>query len=65
MGVARVDATIRNPADPKRSRTGPFPFDTGAFDSLVPKVHLEASGREPRGTAGGSPLQTASGRPWG
>lgn len=49
MGATYVDVTIRNPADPRRSWTGPFLVDTGAFDSLVPKAHLEAIGLEPRG----------------
>ena len=48
MGATYVDVTIRNPADPRRSWTGPFLVDTGAFDSLVPKAHLEAIGLEPR-----------------
>lgn len=50
MGVTYVDVTIRNPADPRRSWTGPFLVDTGAFDSLVPRAHLEAIGLEPRGS---------------
>ena len=49
MGATCVDVTIRNPADPARSWTGPFLVDTGAFDSLVPKAHLEAIGLAPRG----------------
>lgn len=49
MGATWVDVTIRNPADRQRSRTGKFLVDTGAFDSLVPRVHLEAIGLEPRG----------------
>ena len=49
MGATYVDVTIRNPANPKRSWTGSFLVDTGAFDSLVPKAHLEAIGLEPRG----------------
>ena len=50
MSATYVDVTIRNPADPRRSWTGPFLVDTGAFDSLVPRVHLEAIGLEPRGS---------------
>ena len=38
--------TIRNPADPERKWTGRFLVDTGAFDSLVPRPHLEAIGLE-------------------
>ena len=49
MGATYVDVTIRNPADRQRSWTGRFLVDTGAFDSLVPRVHLEAIGLEPRG----------------
>ena len=49
MGVTYVDVTIRNPADPQRSWTGKFLVDTGAFDSLVPRTHLEAIGLQPRG----------------
>lgn len=49
MGAIYVDVTIRNPADPQRSWTGEFLVDTGAFDSLVPRVHLEEIGLEPRG----------------
>lgn len=49
MGATYVDVTIRNPADPGRSWTGKFLVDTGAFDSLVPRVHLDAIGLAPRG----------------
>ena len=49
MGATYVDVTIRNPAEPQRSWTGKFLVDTGAFDSLVPRVHLEEIGLEPRG----------------
>ena len=49
MGATYVDVTIRNPADPQRSWTGKFLVDTGAFDSLVPRAHLEEIGLEPRG----------------
>lgn len=49
MGATYVDVTIRNPADPQRSWTGKFLVDTGAFDSLVPRAHLEAIGLQPRG----------------
>ena len=45
-----VDVTIRNPADRQRSWTGKFLVDTGAFDSLVPRVRLEEIGLEPRGS---------------
>ena len=52
MGATYVDVTIRNPADPHRSWTGRFPVDTGAFDSLVPREHLEGIGLQPRGRRG-------------
>ena len=48
MGATHVDATIRNPARPQRSWTANFLADTGAFDSLVPRTHLEMIGLEPR-----------------
>ena len=50
MGATYVDVTIRNPADRQRSWTGKFLVDTGAFDSLVPRVRLEEIGLEPRGS---------------
>ena len=50
MGATYVDVTIRNPADRQRSWTGKFLVDTGAFDSLVPRVHLEEIGLELRGS---------------
>ena len=50
MGATYVDVTIRNPADPERSWTGKFLVDTGAFDSLVPRAHLDAIGLTPRGS---------------
>lgn len=50
MGATYVDVTIRNPADRQRSWTGKFLVDTGAFDSLVPRVRLEKIGLEPRGS---------------
>ena len=49
MGATYVDVTIRNPADPQQSWTGTFLVDTGAFDSLVPRAHLEAIGLKPKG----------------
>ena len=50
MGATYVDVTIRNSADPGRSWTGKFLVDTGAFDSLVPRAHLDAIGLTPRGS---------------
>lgn len=49
MGATYVDVTIRNPADATKSWTGSFLVDTGAFDSLVPREHLEAIGLKPKG----------------
>ena len=49
MGTTYVDVTIRNPADRRRNWTGKFLVDTGAFDSLVPRRHLEEIGLQPRG----------------
>ena len=49
MGAIYVDVTIRNPANPQRSWMGKFLVDTGMFDSLVPRVRLEAIGLKPRG----------------
>ena len=49
MGATYVDVTVRNPADPHRNWTGKFLVGTGAFDSLVPREHLEGIGLEPRG----------------
>ena len=48
MGATYVDVTIRNPAAPARSWTGRFLVDTGAFNSLAPRRHLEAIGLEPK-----------------
>ncbi len=49
MGVTHVDVTVSNPADRTRNWTGRFLVDTGAFDSLVPRSHLEAIGIAPEG----------------
>ncbi len=49
MGAIYVDVTIRNPAEPQRSWIGKFLVDTGMFDSLVPRAHLEVIGLKPRG----------------
>ena len=48
MGATYVDVTIRNPAEPKRTWTGAFLVDTGAFGSLVPRERLEAIGLKPK-----------------
>ena len=49
MGATHVDVTVSNPADRARSWKGRFLVDTGAFDSLVPRSHLEAIGIAPEG----------------
>ena len=49
MGVIRVSAIVRNPADPERAWEGVFLVDTGATDSLVPGPHLEGIGLKPKG----------------
>ncbi len=49
MGATQVTVTVRNPADLNRSWDGLFLVDTGATDSMVPRVHLEAIGLKPKG----------------
>ncbi len=49
MGVTRVTAAIRNPAEPDRVWEGLFLVDTGATDCLVPREHLESIGLAPKG----------------
>ena len=49
MGLTRVEATVRNPADPVRCWQGRFLVDTGAIDTLVPRRHLESIGVRPGG----------------
>ncbi len=64
MGATHVMVTIRNPADPERQWTGRFLVDTGAFDSLVPRTHLEAIGLKPLASenhvADGSPIELST-----
>ena len=47
MGIMRVNATIRNPADLDQAWEGMFLVDTGAIDCVVPRKHLEGIGLEP------------------
>ena len=47
MGVIRIDAAIRNIAEPDRVWEGTFLVDTGATDCLVPRQHLESIGLVP------------------
>ncbi len=49
MGATQVTVTVRNPAEPNRSWDGLFLVDTGATDSMVSRVHLEAIGLKPKG----------------
>ena len=60
VGATYVNVTVRNPAERHRTWTGEFLVDTGAWDSVVPRSHLEAIGLSPRGSreyslADGSP----------
>ncbi len=62
MGSIRVNVTVRNPADREQAWEGDFLVDTGAYECLVPRRHLEAIGIEPEGTrdctlADGSPMR--------
>lgn len=50
MGATYVDVTIRNPANLEQCWTGEFLVDTGAYDTLVPRVRLEEIGLKPRGS---------------
>ena len=50
MGATHVDVTVRNPGEPHRTWTGKFLADTGAWDSVVPRSHIEAIGLTPRGS---------------
>ena len=47
MGIMRVNAIVRNPADLERAWEGTFLVDTGAINSVVPRRHLEAIGLSP------------------
>ena len=47
MGIMRVNAIVRNPADLERAWEGMFLVDTGAINSVVPRRHLEAIGLSP------------------
>ena len=50
MGATYVDVTVRNPAERHRTWTGKFLVDTGAWDSVVPRSHLDAIGLSPIGS---------------
>ena len=47
MGIMRVNAIVRNPADLERAWEGTFLVDTGAIDCVVPRLHLESIGLAP------------------
>ena len=47
MGIMRVNAIVRNPADLERAWEGTFLVDTGAIDCVVPRRHVEAIGLTP------------------
>ena len=47
MGLIRVNAIVRNPANFDRAWSGQFLVDTGAIDCVVPRQHLEAIGLTP------------------
>ena len=49
MGATHVTVRITNPSEPDRFWEGLCLVDTGATDSLVPKLHLEAIGLKPEG----------------
>ena len=49
MGAIRINAAIRNMAEPDRVWEGRFLVDTGATDCLVPRQHLESIGLVPEG----------------
>ncbi|MDE0365033.1 MAG: clan AA aspartic protease [Gammaproteobacteria bacterium] len=49
MGLTRVEAVIRNPANPARAWQGRFLVDSRAIDTLVPRQHLERIGVRPGG----------------
>ena len=45
--MTHVPVTVRNPGTRELQWEGVFLVDTGAFDSLVPRPHLEAIGLQP------------------
>ena len=44
MGIMRVNAIVRNPANLERAWEGTFLVDTGAINSVVPRKYLEGIG---------------------
>ena len=49
MGVTRVTATVRNPAQPDSCWEGLFRVDGDWIDCLVPRKHLRGIGLFPKG----------------
>ena len=47
MGIMRVNATVRNPADHSRFWQGEFAAGVDTVDCLAPRQHLEAIGLTP------------------
>lgn len=47
MGIMRVNAIVRNPADLELAWEGIFLVDTGAIDCVVPRRFLEGIGLAP------------------
>ena len=47
MGIVSANVIISNPANRNRGWQGKFLVDTGATDSFVPRLHLEAIGLKP------------------
>ena len=47
MGIMRVNAIVRNPADLDRAWAGAFLVDTGAINSVAPRRFLEEIGLAP------------------
>ena len=48
MGIIRIDAAVRNPAELDRVWEGKFLVDTGAINCVVPRQHLESIGIAPK-----------------
>ena len=47
MGIMRVSAIVRNPANLSRAWQGEFLVDTGAINCVVPRRYLEGIGLAP------------------
>lgn len=50
MGVTRITATIRNPAQPDSCWEGLFRVDADSMDCVVPRKYLRDIGLFPKGT---------------